>query len=389
MKIEMSGDGLADALGLVGSAVPSRASRPILSNILIRADHGKAAEIVATNMEVGIRVRLDGAKTRGVGAVLISHKRLSSIATEMRGEKLTLETPDASKRKDDAHSMQIKAKGTSFKLVGEDPADFPAVPDMPTKGIIQIVPALFDRLIRHTAFAAADAETRYAIHGVMMEIEGTTLRCIATDGKRLALNEAADAVVAGKHNATTTLLSSTGLSVTLRKAAAMIDVEDKIGMVVEDRRTIFQCGPITIVMAKIEGTFPSWEEVMPKDPTTRIQVDREELLRGIRRGALMAMEGSQAVSMKFDEDITIGARASNVGEGTIQVPIATKAIEGHPGGEALEVHFNPKYIEQFLKADDGQLVEMNMIDHKSAVLFVGADGFQYVVMPVTLESSDK
>lgn len=391
MKIEMTGDGLADALGLVGSAVPTRAARPVLSNILIRAEPSKAAEIVGTNMEVGIRVRLDAAGTTGVGAILISHQRLSAIATELRGEKLKMEAVAG-------HKLKITSDGTSFELVGEDPEDFPKVPEMPKTGIIEIVPALFERVIRRTAFAAAAEETRYAIHGVLLEIEGERLRAIATDGKRLAMNEADDAIVAGKHNTTTALLPAAGLSATLRKAASLIPAKDKIEMVVEDRRAIFRCGPITIAMSKVEGTFPTWQEVIPKNPTIELKVDREELRRGIRRGALLATEGSQAVGLTISPDgITVGAKASNVGEGTIEVPIlehncdagvAVKSSTHDLASDPIVIHFNPRYVEQFLKVDDSQAVEMKMTGAKAAVLFVGADGFQYVVMPVTLEWTD-
>lgn len=380
MQITIDGGKLAEALALVGGAVPSRATRSILQNVYIKAEPHQAAEIQGTDMQIGIRQRLPDAKVEGKGGLLIPFARLHGIIRELAGEKLTIKATEK--------QVTIKAPGATFKLVGEAPTDFPAIPEMPKEGGLEVKASALTDLIRRTGYAASDEESRYAIHGILLEVKGQTLQMIATDGKRLAWVEAADGI-SGKGGKSqgqkySALMPGPGLRVALRKAMDSQAEDATVRLVFEEKRVLVETGQTLMAMTLIQGTFPNYTEVVPKDLPITVTIEREALERAVRRGALIATEGSHAVQIEFQTDkIRVGARISDVGEGMIEEP-ATATVP-----EPLEVHFNPRYLLDFLKVADAQEIRIGLKDRTSAVLLHDGDSSRYVVMPVTLDAGGK
>ncbi len=368
MRFQAHGGELASALSIVGGIVPSRAARPVLQNVCLSA-RGSTLEVLGTDMEIGVRHRVEEVEVEEEGDVLLSASRLQGIVRELADGRIEVSSTD--------FQTEIKAPGCYFKLVGEDPADFPAVPPFPTGPSVEVPAELLSSLVRRTAFAAAAEETRYAIHGVLLEIEGKTVRMVATDGKRLAWSRGTlGTAVKAKQSA---LLPPRALTQVLK---GVEPGEESVRLVFEERRVIAQAGRSTVVASRIEGTFPSYEEVIPKESRLEVVLDREAFAACVRRGALLASEGSQAVSMGLSGgQLKIGARAANVGEGQIEMEVAYDA-------EPIEIHFNPRYLLDFLKVIPSETIEIRMNDSRSAVLFVDGEDLKYVVMPVTLESME-
>ena len=366
MRFQAHGGELASALSIVGGIVPSRAARPVLQNVCLSA-RGKTLEVLGTDMEIGVRHRVEEVEIEEEGDVLLSASRLQGIVRELADGRIEVSSSD--------FQTQIQAPGCFFKLVGEDPADFPAVPPFPTGTSVEVPGDVLASLVRRASFAAAAEETRYAIHGVLLELEGKTVRMVATDGKRLAWSRGSlPKASKGKKSA---LLPPRALSQVLK---GVEPGEDSVRLVFEERRVIAQAGRSTVVASRIEGTFPSYDEVIPKESRLEAELDRETFASCVRRGALLASEGSQAVSVRLSQgQLEVGARASNVGEGRIEMEVGYD-------GDPIEIHFNPRYLLDFLKVVPSESIQMRMNDHRSAVLFVDGEDHRYVVMPVTLES---
>lgn len=366
MKLAVDGATLAEALTIVGGAIPSRAARPVLSNVLLSA-HDGILEAMGTDMEVGMRFAIEEVDIEEPGKALLPASRLTGIVKELTGGRIEIRTEDL--------QTEIRAPGCFFKLVGEDPADFPDIPPAPDGGT-EILSATIQVQTRKTAFAAATEETRYAIHGLLWRVgkEGTS-EMVATDGKRLA--RVGDKVTNAEHIA---LVPVRGMN---RILACIEPGEEKIRIAFEERRIIAKAGRATIVMSKIEGTFPNYNEVIPAATSIKIQVDGDHFESCVRRAALLSNQGSEAIMLRFASGKMIAsARASNVGEGQIEMEIEFD-------GEPIEVNFNPKYLLDFCKVRIGEEIEIGMNDARSAVLMLETGGsLQYVVMPVTMESSE-
>lgn len=366
MKLAVDGTTLAEALTIVGAAIPSRATRPVLANVLLSA-HDGILEVMGTDMEVGIRFAIEEVDVSEDGKALLPAGRITGIVKELTGGRIEISESEL--------QTTIKAPGCRFKLVGENPEDFPNVPPAPDKGT-EILAAQIQVQTRKTAFAAAPEETRYAIHGLMWRIGAKgTCEMIATDGKRLA--RVGDKISDPKHEAIVPVRG-------MRHILACIEPgEEKVRVAFEDRRIIAKVGRATIVMSRIEGTFPNYQEVIPEKTGINIQVDGPNFESCVRRAALLSTKETMAIGIHFDKGkMKATARDSNVGEGEIEMEISYD-------GEPIDINFNPKYLLDFCKVRGGDDIQIGINDARSAVLMHETGGtLEYVVMPITLESSD-
>lgn len=369
MKLSVHGTNLADVLGKVSGTVQPRASRPVLQNVCIVAK-GKRLDILATNMEVGIRHQVEDAEIHEEGSILLNGARLHSIARELVGGTVEIEATTS--------KAEIRSQGCYFNLVGDKAEDFPAIPTPPKEGIgITIKAEVLQGLVRHSVFAASAEESRYAIHGVLLctDAKGKA-QIVATDGKRLAW-AMEDKPLKVKTDA---LLSPAGL----RQIIAVIEpgVEDII-FAFDERRVVVQAGVATIAIQKVQGTFPAYEAVVPKETKINVDVDRENFTSSIRRAALLATEGSHAVAVGLrGGKLLVAAKASNIGEGRIETDLLYD-------GDDLDVHFNPKYVLDFCKVAVGEKIQIGINDSRSAVIFRDGETLTYVVMPITLDADTK
>jgi DNA polymerase-3 subunit beta len=337
-----------------------------LQNVCLSA-RGNTLEILGTDMEIGVRHRVEEVEIEEEGDILLPGARFQGIVRELADGRVDVVSKDL--------QAEIRAPGCYFKLVGEEPADFPTVPPFPKGNAVEVPGELLGNLIRRSSFAAAVEETRYAIHGVLVEFEGKDIRMVATDGKRLAW--AGSTLEQDLEEPCTALLPPRAL---LQILKGLEPGDDTVRMIFEERRVIAQAGRSTVVASRIDGTFPGYEEVVPKGAKISAEVDRDTLSSCVRRGALLATEGSQAVSVSFSSgSLKVGARASNVGEGEIEMSIAYD-------GDTTEIHFNPRYLLDFLKVAHNDMVRVEFNDARSAVLFLDGPDLKYVVMPVTLET---
>ena len=368
MKVTVQGGELSNVLSVVGNVVPTRATRPLLQNVCLLA-RGGGMEVLGTDMEVGVRHRVEEIEVHEEGEILLPPGRLQGIARELAGGQVEISASDG--------KVEIRAPGCYFKLVGEDPGDFPVIPAFPAGSGVALPVDLLSSLVRRVIFSAASEESRYAIHGVLLEMQSDEIRVVATDGKRLAWATGQLEKGAGKKKESA-LLPARGLGQILK---GVEPGEEEVRVIFEERRVLAQVGRSTVVASRIEGTFPNYEEVVPAKSAQEVIVDRENFAACVRRGALLATEGSHAVVIEFTPDhLKVGAKVSNVGEGEIE-------MGAEYGGEPVEIHFNPRYLLDFLKVAQGEKVRLGINDSRSAVVFRDEGSLLYVVMPITVEAT--
>ncbi|MFM7797605.1 MAG: DNA polymerase III subunit beta, partial [Planctomycetota bacterium] len=229
------------------------------------------------------------------------------------------------------------------------------------------------RLVARTIFATAVENARFAINGVLMERKGKRLRLVGTDGKRLA-------VAAGGctgDGEMTLIVPSKSLNILVKMLG---DPDSKVVIGKSDGQAVFQVeGVGTLVTSLVEGTFPPFEDVIPKDQDKRVTFDAADLATAIRRAALLTNEESKGVRFAFKGDtLVVSSRAPEMGEAEIRVPMS-----GYQG-DAIEIGFQPAFIVDALKVVDGQQVMLEMRSpQKPGVIKVGQE-FTYVVMPVNV-----
>ena len=338
MKLTIDKGELQRGLGRLQAIVEKRNSMPILANVLLTAS-GKGEsgtlELAATDLEVGIR-GVEGAKVAKTGAVTVSARKLYDIVRELPDEPVDLEATAN-------NYLELRCGRARFSLAGTDAEEYPSLPEFSPERLVTLQSAVLSQMIERTMYAASVDETRYNLNGVYFEVTGETskIRLVATDGHRLALvdrsvGEEASGLASG------VIIPRKGLAELKR----LVDEEDadEIELGFEGSSGLARRGGVTLVMRLIEGEFPNYQQVIPKDADLKITLAVEPLVRAVRRVALLSAERSRAIKIDIAEGkLTISSSNPDLGE-------AQEEVDIDYGGEAVSIGFNAKYLLECLSA---------------------------------------
>ncbi len=370
MKVICDRAALLDAVNLCTGVVVSRTPTPVLQCMKLSAADGLLT-LAATDLEVGLRLGIEQIEIEQPGEALIPADKLAQIVRACDDPTLTLETED--------NAMHIRGENSHFKIYGYDPKEAPQVRDFAGVKVDCEIPAgSLQRLVSRTLFAAAAEHSRYAINGVLFDRHAKKMRLVATDGRRLAIARGE----CSKGDGDSSCIVPTKALNLVNKL--IDDPETTVRLGVEENQIVFAIGdaPDAAVLTSnlVEGAFPPFEDVIPKDQDKRVTFDAPTLAGAIRRAALLTNEESKGVRLAFDDKmLTLSSRAPEMGEA--EVKLAAEKYEG----ESLEIGFNPGYIVDALKVVDGGDVMIELkAPNKPGVIRTGQE-FTYVIMPVNLQ----
>jgi DNA polymerase-3 subunit beta len=402
MKVVCDRGALLDGVNLVAAVVPSRTPTPQLSCIKMVATKGAGVgELTLTGAdgETSLVVSLANVDVLEPGQALVPADKLRGIVSAEEGEPtLNLETTTGPGGSGD--TLHVRGQNAHFRVLGYPAGEYPPVPDFakiiagtepeaPRTSFSQTSGALLS-LVARTAFATARETSRYAINGVLLKRDGKKLEMVATDGRRLAV---ARATLTGADKGgppVSCIIPGKALSI-LSKLAS--DDEEQVRVAVTENRIFFAFEPsaqgkkpvaprAVLSSTLVEGAFPPYEDVIPKDQNRTVRAGRDELSLAVRKASVLTNEESRGVRMAFKADtkkLTLSSRAPEMGEAEIDV-----ALNGYEGDD-LEISFNPAFIADVLKVCDEAevIVELKGPD-KPGLIRSAASDFLYVVMPVTL-----
>lgn len=367
MKFTGNRQRLLDAFTIVGAVVSTRAIKPILQNL--RMVVGKdGATLMATDLEVAIKWRTPLDDVVDGGDVVIPVARVLGILRETTAEKIVFEAKD--------RTLNLKCGKSSFKILGEDPEEFPVIPAFEDGKSLVFQRDPFRTLIKKTHFAAARERSRFAFNGVRLQVEGDVARMIATDGKRMAVMAVP---VENPDNITTGhIIPTKGLMVFER---VLTDADATLRVSVDDRQVMIKTTQAEVSSRLVDGAFPKYESVIPKDSVLRATFKKEELLAGMRQAKLLTNEESRSVKLVFQDDkLILSSRATDVGEAIVEVD--TK-MDGSP----IEVAFNPDFVIEGLSAIAANEVTLRVSGKDTPSRIDGEENYVYVVMPVTMRAA--
>jgi DNA polymerase-3 subunit beta len=367
MKAICHREGLLSACQLVSAAIPARDVKPILKNLKAIAGDGRCT-LMATDMEVGIRLDVQGLTILEPGEAIWPAAKLLAILRETRDDELTLSA--------DPSACLVQGSSLEFEMPSEDPGLFPDLPVFAEDKFHEIAAGSLREMIRRTVFAAAEETARYSMTGVLWELEGDTARLVATDGRRLALAQGA----ASEHGGHTTKGQA---PVVPTKAMNLLernlqDDDQTVKVCLRPNEVLFRTERGVIYSRLVEGRFPDYKQVMPKKQGARIVLQAAPFQAAVRQAAIMTDEDSKRVTFRFSKNnLTLQAQGATAGRSKVELPVAYD-------GKTLEVGFNPAYLVDMLKVlpSDAELT-LDLIDASSPALFrCGAD-YSYLVMPLT------
>jgi len=365
MKLICDRHMLAEALAATTAVISTRTPKPILQCVRLTAT-GDGLMLTAYDQEVGLRYRVAQVEVSKTGETLVSADRLASIVRESSDETLTLES------KEDL--LHVRGQDSHFQIYGQSVREFPPVPEFEGEADYRIMAGMLASAVERTVFAAAKESTRYAINGVLWMRKGKKLQLIATDGRRLAWTTLAIEKTRGEDGDTQAIVPVKTLNLLTRLRG---EADDPVDVKIQPNQILLRTPRATISSVLVEGHFPNYEEVVPRDCTRKAELSTPEFHSGVRRAALLTNEESKGVRLSFTEGgLVLSSRAPQQGEATINVPAKLE-------GGAIEIGFNPVYLIDALKAC-GETITIEMKEPTKPGLLRSGPDFLYVVMPVTL-----
>ncbi len=370
MKCTCDRSALHEALSATAAVTLSRTPKPILQCVRVAAAN-EILTLTAYDQEVGLRYRVREVEVTSEGETLVNSDRLVAIVRESHDETLAFELADG--------LLHIRGADSHFQIVGQDVREFPPVPDMEGEPDFSVKMGELRSAAEKTLFAAARENTRYAINGVLWQKEGKRLRLVSTDGRRLALSGAA--LKQSGDGEISAIVPSKALGLLSR---LHFNADEKVEVRVSANQIIMRTERATISSVLVEGHFPKWEDVLPRDLDKKVELATSELLSGVRRAALLANVESKGIRVEISPKTSADGRAKMIlssrsaegGEAQVELSIDYE-------GEGIAIGFNPEFLIEALKVC-GETTTIELKETSKPGILTSGPNFKYVVMPVNL-----
>jgi DNA polymerase-3 subunit beta len=373
MRVTMSKAELIKSLAKVQGIVERRNTLPILSYVLLNAQ-GSTVEVVSTDLEVGLKATY-GADVQEAGSITLMAKKAFEIARELPEEEVEITSEDNA-------WVRLRSGRAHFRMVGLPKEDFPDIPAYASKDALMIDRRSVMEMIQKTSFAISHDQTRYALNGVLLEAAGEgdgnrqVCRMVSTDGHRLALIERP--CLRGNTQDKSIIIPRK--AVQELKKVLEDEVAEEVRMDFQENHVFFIGDKVVLAARLIEGQFPEYQQVIPKESKRKAVIEREEFHRLLRRVSILTSDRSSPVKFSFAADkMTVSTTNPDVGE-------ASESMQVDYDGEPIELGFNARYLLDMLGAIDVPrvVVQMNEPLSPGLVTLENDPGYRYVVMPMRL-----
>lgn len=365
MKLSIAKSELADALAVVSKGMSARSTLPILSGVLLSATN-EGLHLQSTDLEVSVR-HMAKSLNEQEGDVVLPGRLLSDIVRNLPDSAVSIET--------DGDVAHVRAGHASFTMKTLPAADFPKFPELDVDKAATLPSDLFTSMVRQVAKAVSRDETRAVLTGILLSIDGPSVRMVATDSYRLAVREiilpepageAFEVVVPGKAT---------------DEVAKLVSSDEPVEVGVSENQVVFKFGDTVFVTRRIEGTYPNWKQLIPSQTDTKVVVSTEELQEAVKRVSLLALHNSPLKLSVLAEDHTLSLTAT-----TQDVGDASEDLMAKVQGEDVEIAFNHAFLADGLTAahTENVVLEIQSALKPGLIKTEGDEGFVYLLMPVRL-----
>lgn len=376
MKVTVLQENLARGLGIVSRAVSSRSTLPVLSNILIATDEGRL-RLSATNLELGITCWIP-ARIDENGSTTVPSRTFSDLVNTLPGDQVQLMLDVKTQ------SLHVKSGSSNNDIKCIDAQEFPPLPTPEMQGAVQLNVSDFKEMIQQVAFAASTDEARPVLMGVLMNVEKDKVTMAAADGFRLSVRKAQ--LSQAVQQPINIIIPARALNELARVAH---DPEEPIYMVVPKQRgqVLFRVKDVEVVSQLIDGTFPDYHQIIPRNYKSRTLVATAALLKACKQAEIFAREGSNVARLDIKQsngemqpsEVEISATSEETGKNET-------IVEATVDGSGVLIAFNVKFLREALEVirTPNVALETTAPNAPGVVRPVGDDNFLHVIMPMHL-----
>jgi len=376
MKVTVLQENLAHGLGIVSRAVSPRSTLPVLSNILVASDEGRL-RLSATNLELGITCWIT-ARIEQEGSTTVPARTFSDLVNTLPGDQVLLSLDIKTQ------TLNVRGGTSTNDIKCIDAQEFPPLPVPDLEGAVQLNVAEFREMIQQVAFAASTDEARPVLMGVLIQVDKDKLTMAAADGFRLSVRKATLSTPASAP--LTAIIPAKALTELARVAS---DGEETIYMIVPKGRgqVVFRVKDVEVVSQLIDGTFPDYQQIIPRKYTSRTLVSTASLVKACKQAEIFAREGSNVARLNIKpsngelqpSEVEITATSEETGKNET-------IVEATVDGSGVLIAFNVKFLREALEVikTPNVALETSAANAPGVVRPVGDEEFLHVIMPMHL-----
>lgn len=368
MKIKINRESFQRVFQIAAAVAPARSPKTILQNVKIEV--GKDSGVLsATDTEVGVRLNVPDLEVQTPGSCVVPVQRMNMILRESSDETLEI-TADADKTK-------VNGANSAFELQAQNPDEFPEVSDFHESEYYEISGRVLKELIKRTLFATDSESSRYALGGVLLEMDDKTITAVGTDGRRLAKMSGVLNVVGDPQSGATTIVPSRSMQ--LMERIIPDGEEDTVHLIARANDLLLRDKNVVFYTRLVEGRFPKWRDVLPKrDETNRIDIPVGPMYSALRQAAIVASEESRGIDFTFkDGSLVLSNSTAEVGQSRIEMPVPFDSDE-------LTITLDHRYVADFLKVLQADKVFTLDVENGEAAAYCETDdNYGYVIMPLS------
>ncbi|HKG55331.1 MAG TPA: DNA polymerase III subunit beta [Anaerolineales bacterium] len=376
MKVTVLQENLARGLGVVSKAVSPRSTLPVLANVLIASDEGRL-RLSATNLEMGITCWIS-ARIDEEGSTTVPARTFSDLVGMLPSDQVLL------KLDPQTQTLNVRGGSSTNDIKCIDAQEFPPMPVPDFDGAVQINVGDFREMIHQVAFAASSDEARPVLMGVLVQVDKDKLTMAAADGFRLSVRRA---VLSTPSSAPVSAIVPAQALKELARVAT--DSEEPIYMVLPKGRgqVVFRVKDVEVVSQLIDGTFPDYQQIIPRSYKSRTLVSTSSLLKACKQAEIFAREGSNVARFNIKSaqgemqpsEVEISATSEETGKNET-------IVEATVDGGGLLIAFNVKFLREALEVirTPNVALETSAPNAPGVVKPVGDDQFLHVIMPMHL-----
>jgi DNA polymerase-3 subunit beta len=327
MKFTITRERLHEGLVAVAASVPTKTTLPVLSNIMLEAVED-GVRLSGTDLDIAVSTVVP-AEVDTEGAVTIPAKKLVEIVRELPSAAIRVAGSGEQR-------VDLECGRSRFRLLGIPRDEFPNFPPVSFDGSWTVTCSDLQKLINHVSFAASTEESRPILNGVLWELHQDVMRMVATNGHRLARM---DVPVSGSAESTPLIVPPKALDQVRR----LFGPADEIEIARSDNHLGFRAGGTVIFSRLIEGPYPNYEQVIPKDNDRACTVEKDSLAAALRRVGVVASDQTHRVRLQFTGGtLKLSVSTPDLGEAQDEIAVTFD-------GDALEIGFNANYLLEILK----------------------------------------
>jgi DNA polymerase-3 subunit beta len=373
VKVSCLQENLAKGLSIVGRAVATRSTLPVLSNVMLATD-GSRLKLSATNLEIGI-VCWVGAKIEEDGSTTVPARLLTDFVNSLPPERIDMELAVRTQ------TLNLKCARFEANIKGIDAQEFPLIPTAGEDSKISLDPSMLRQMVDQVAFAAATDESRPILTGVLARFQGAQLTLAAADGFRLSVRTAH---LSEPVSEPVTVIVPARALAELSRISGEQEQPIEITITPARNQALFHMTNVDLVSQLIEGNFPDYNQIIPKSYATRTVVSTSDFLKAVKTANIFARDAANIVRVEIVPGgelapgrVTLTATSAEVGDNVGEIDAVIE-------GEKMEVAFNAKYLIDVLSVVDAAQVALETTSASSPGVIkpVGSEDFTHVIMPM-------